>query len=1182
MKLSLNSKMLVFLLFCTLCIGTHTRLSAQFIDIPDANFRAKLQTLYPACFGGVGGIQLNTTCTAVTSATTLDVSGFFGGPVAQKIADLTGIAAFTSLTNLSCYYNQLTSFPTLPSNLQRLECRSNLLTSFSVLPSSLTYLSCGSNQLTTLPTLPTGLTDLYCGNNPIVSLSALPTGLLNFECGVSNPSSATLTSLPALPLGLQRLTIFNTNLITLPALPATMTYLLFADNKMATSLPALPANLQSLQCNDNKLISLPTLPSTLEGLFCQGNQLTSLPAIPAGVRRLWCWDNKLTNIPTLSTGLIELRCMINQITTLPALPVSLGTLECYNNQLTSLPALPVSLGSLECFGNQLTSLPTLPVSLVRLRCENNLLDFVDLESISPKPNEYIANPQSYIISPATITLALGGTFSINGTVGGTLNVYEWYRNNTLIVGANSAIYTKTGFAASDFGLYRCEVTSTFVGAGTTTGIKVVSKNVAVTTPCPTLSFTNTIAPNAVVGASYSFSVVVTGNTAPLTYSLSGVNGLYIDSSNGQVSGPIYRSGQQSYTVTATQNNGACSISQVYTFVATCPNIAFTNLTAPNGLVATPYTFNAVAPGADTYRISPTTLPAGLSFSIDDGTIFGTPTTVTASASYTVTAFAGNCASITRTYTFGVVCPTITFTNTTAPGGVAGTPYSFSAGASGANTYTINPTTLPAGLFFNTSTGLISGIPSAATASASYTVTASAGACPNVTQVYTFGVICPIITFTNTTAPGGIVGTPYSFSAGASGAGTYTISPTTLPAGLFFNTSTGLISGTPSAATASASYTVTASRGACPNATQIYTFGVVCPTITFTNTTAPSGVVGTPYSFSAGASGAGTYTISPTTLPAGLFFNISTGLISGTPSVATASASYTVTASRGICPNATQIYTFAINCAGFSITPATLPNGTATLVYNQPLTTNLTGTLTWSVTPALPVGISLSNTGVIAGTTNAVSASTAYTVAVGNGTCNTSQVYNIAFAPACTAVVLSATALPDAIVGTAYSQTITATGGAVGATYAFSTTTPLPAGFTLSSAGVLAGTPSATTTTTVTATFTVTATTTPNSCVGTSVYTLTIVQNPTTALDNSLANLVKVSPNPSSGDFNIDFGVINMAKSSVRVYDAQGKTVFSAENNKNLMVISLEKFASGIYLLEVETSKGRILKRLAKQ
>lgn len=71
-----------------------------------------------------------------------------------------------------------------------------------------------------------------------------------------------------------------------------------------------------------------------------------------------------------------------------------------------------------------------------------------------------------------------------------------------------------------------------------------------------------------------------------------------------------------------------------------------------------------------------------------------------------------------------------------------------------------------------------------------------------------------------------------------------------------------------------------------------------------------------------------------------------------------------------------------------------------------------------------------------------------------------------------------------------------------------------------------------------------------------------------------------------GIFNVDFGVLDVSKSRVRVYDVQGKQIFAGENitgnSSNLVLISLEKFANGIYLLEIETEKGRILKRLVKK
>ena len=887
----------------------------------------------------------------------------------------------------------------------------------------------------------------------------------------------------------------------------------------------------------------------------------------------------------MPVSLQRLDCYSNQLTSLPTLPASLQLLICYSNQLTSLPALPVGLTNLVCYVNQLTILPTLPASLADLRCDNNLLDFADLEAINPKPSIiYSATSQRYTILPATVSVATGGTLSINGIVGGTLNVYTWYKDGVVISGATSATYTKTGFVGADAGVYRCEVTSTFVGAGTTTGVTIYSSNVTVSF-CPVL-ISNTTLVNGTVGTAYSQTLTQTGLIGTPTWSVSTgtlPTGLTIAPSTGVISGTPTIATSGSFTVSVGDGAG-CTQTKVYSIAVACPLLVFGTTTASNGIVGAAYSVNAGVTGSTAtvvYGISPA-LPPGLSFNTGTGAISGTPTVAASPNTYTVTATQGTC-SVTQLYTFAVVCPALVFGTTTAGGATVGIAYSLNAGVTG-NTatvaYGVSPA-LPAGLGISSSTGAISGTPTTPATSNTYTVTATQGTC-SVTQLYTFAVVCPNIAFTLSIPANydGVVGTAYTLNVVVTGNTsplTYSVSPA-LPAGLSLNATTGVISGTPTTASTTTNYIVTASQnaGAC-SAIATYPIAITCPTIIFTNTTATSGVVNTAYSLNAGVTGNTAtvlYSVNPA-LPAGLSLS-AIGVISGTSTVPVASTTYTVTATQGTCI-VTQIYTFAINCSGFSITPATLPNGTATVAYNQTLLTNLTGTLTWSVTPALPAGISLSSTGVIFGTTAVVSASTAYTVTVSNGVCSTPQTYNIAFVTPCTTVVLTPTllALPNATFGTLYSQAITATGGTVDATYTFTTSTPLPSGLTFVN-GVISGTPTFSTS----VTFVVTATTASN-CSGSRTYTLVILPNPTTALDNSLANQVKVSPNPSSGAFNIDFGSINMAKSSVRVYDAQGKTVYISENNSNLMVISLENFASGIYLLEVETSKGRILKRLAK-
>ena len=555
MKHTYKSKFFGFLLFCVLCVGTHTQLKAQFINIPDANFRAKLQILYPACFGGVGNIQLNTTCSAVTLERSLYVNN-------SNIIDLTGIGAFTFLEELRCQGNQLSTLPTLPATLTRLDCSMNLLQSLPLLPINLQILNCGANTFTSpiLPALPASLEELACYNNQLTTLPTLPTGLRYLEC-----SDNLLTSLPSvLPTNLISLSCTRNPFTSpLPVLPATLISLECVGNQL-TALPILPAGLTLLKCTGNLLTSLPTLPVSLIQLECEENQLANLPPSlsTTSLQIIRCASNLFTNsLPALPTTLVFLNCIQNQLISLPVLPASLQDLYCNSNLLTSLPTLPASLRRLHCQSNRLTSLPSLPTGLQDLYCYNNLLDFADLEAISTRPANYGASPQYYDILPATVGVAIGGTLTINGTVGGTLNMYKWYRNNVLITGATSATFTKAGFVTADIGTYTCEVTSTFVGAGTTTGVNIRSSNVTVSL-CSNITFTNTTVTNATVGTNYSLDA---STTTPSSYLVSPPlpAGLSI-STTGIIGGmPSVPTASAIYTVTATQ--GICTSTQTYTF-----------------------------------------------------------------------------------------------------------------------------------------------------------------------------------------------------------------------------------------------------------------------------------------------------------------------------------------------------------------------------------------------------------------------------------------------------------------------------------------------------------------------------------------------------------------------------------------------------------------------------------------
>jgi outer membrane autotransporter protein len=171
----------------------------------------------------------------------------------------------------------------------------------------------------------------------------------------------------------------------------------------------------------------------------------------------------------------------------------------------------------------------------------------------------------------------------------------------------------------------------------------------------------------------------------------------------------------------------------------------------------------------------------------------------------------------------------------------------------------------------------------------------------------------------------------------------------------------------------------------------------------------------------------------------------------------------------------------------AVSPGSLSNGTGGTPYSQTLTASGgTGPYTFAITAgALPTGLSLlgdaiSGTPTATGTFNFTVAATDALGFEG------SQAYTVVIsAPA---IAVTPSTLPAGNVAVAYSQTLTASGGSP--TYAFAVTAgALPAGLTLTSAGVLSGTPTAA----GSFDFTITATDTLG-FTGTQVYTLAISAN----------------------------------------------------------------------------------------
>jgi large repetitive protein len=345
-------------------------------------------------------------------------------------------------------------------------------------------------------------------------------------------------------------------------------------------------------------------------------------------------------------------------------------------------------------------------------------------------------------------------------------------------------------------------------------------------------------------------------------------------------------------------------------------------------------------------------------------------------------------------------------------------------------------------------------------------------------------VCPAIGVLPATLPNGTVAVAYSqILSGTGGTAPYTFAVTSgaLPAGLTL-TPAGVLAGTPTTAGTS-TFTVTATDAAGCTGVRTYTIIIaaavvppaVCPVITLSPPTLPPGTVGVAYSQTiTGSGGTAPYTFGVTsgTLPAGLTLTPA-GVLAGTP---TASGTATVTI-RGTDASgcfASLVYTIVIaaaavppaGCPAIALAPATLPNGAVNSFYSVTLTgSGGTAPYTFGVTAGtLPAGLTLTAAGLLAGTPT-TPGTTTFTIRVtdANG-CFTERVYTLVVP--CPAITLAPATLPAGTVGTAYSRTITATGGTGPYTFTVASGV-LPAGLTLTAAGVLAGTPTTAGITTVT-------------------------------------------------------------------------------------------------------------------
>lgn len=662
-------------------------------------------------------------------------------------------------------------------------------------------------------------------------------------------------------------------------------------------------------------------------------------------------------------------------------------------------------------------------------------------------------PRAYTGVPYTYTLQASGSPTP------TYSVFSGALPAGLTLNANTGVISGTPTGA----------TGTFVVRATNVLGTANTASLTLTPTAPVApTFTAANPGPATSTFAYSYTFEASGSPAP-TFSSTGTlpTGLTLNSATGVLSGTPSASGM--FTVTATNAAGSVTTDSITIISATPAPPTLTLTQMPVAVLSTPFTYTATADGspAPTFSIGTGTLPAGLTLNPVTGVISGTPT---GSGTFTIRATNSLNSAESEEFTLDPGSPvTVTLSNQSPPMGAIGQPYSYQFKALGnpAPQFSVVNGALPTGLSIDPSSGIVSGSPSAL-GDFTFDIVADNTVTSDTTTVTITVAAAEAPVFVNAAPPSAINGQMYSYTFTVAGnpMSTFSVPTGALPTGLTLNTTTGVISGTP---TANGTFTISATNGVGSATTQSITIVVnpLAAPVFVGSITPPPAVAGSAYSYTFVATGVPTptYTVGTGTLPTGLSLNATTGVLSGTP---TAGGTFTITATNSQGSDTTPSMTIAVAAASAPVfVDANPPAGFTTLPYSYRFvaTGNLPPTYVVA-TGSLPTGLTLDPvTGLLSGTPTA---SGTFTLSAVNATSTvTTGSITIPVSAASVPVLTSTAPSLVAVNGLAYSYRFTATGGP---TPTFSVQSgDLPAGLTLNSVtGVLSGTP----TTTASSTFTI--------------------------------------------------------------------------------------------------------------
>ena len=603
----------------------------------------------------------------------------------------------------------------------------------------------------------------------------------------------------------------------------------------ATSLPAL-----AVQWTVSPIALAPGLVMNSQGTISGIPQTTGTYSFLVGALLA---NTGVVDSKTFTITVFAGRLKITSPSPLPTATVGVP----YSYALTSLPGAGVTWGSIVATpalpGIKLDSATGILSGIPPITGSFSFVISASAAGFTPDSKTFsffvIGGPLSITETTAPLAiLSANYSFPLHAT--GGLAPYLWRLTGSpppgLNIDLNTGVLSGRPTAVGQF--------SFVVEATDATGTKVIQGfNIFVAGPVTIITAS---LPNAVVGAAYNQVLMAGGGQPPYTWSiLSGdiPPGLQF-SSSGILTGAPTRNGFFQFTVQVS-DNGQRTASIILSI--TVGGIAVSTASLPDAGFGVAYQQTLQVLGGNApfaWTLIGGTLPPGLS--LDPGGALQGTHTQTGNFQFTVQVTDATQSVAQRHLSMNVVLPLSIFT-TLLPGGGVRNAYSQTLSAQGGTppyTFSVELGTLPPGLSLDPASGTISGTPTTQ-GSYAFGILLTDKAVQQVHKSFTIAVSGSIsITTGNLSGTAGAAFSQTLAVSGGTGPYIWSVTSGSLPAGLTLNGSTGVISGTPTAAGSfSITLSVTDSKNASSQQSLTITITLpATPTVTITltpDTSAPA-------------------------------------------------------------------------------------------------------------------------------------------------------------------------------------------------------------------------------------------------------------------------------------------------------------------------------------------------------